>query len=58
MNQAPELKVLSPEELQNKVCVVVGTRPGIIMFSPFVPAGQLLCVIGTFGSDPSAEALP
>ena len=36
MNQAPELKVLSPEELQNKVCIVVGTRPGIIMFSPIV----------------------
>lgn len=31
-----ELKVLRPEELGNKICVVVGTRPGIIKFSPII----------------------
>lgn len=30
------LKVLRKEELQDKVCVVVGTRPGIVMFSPII----------------------
>ncbi len=29
-------KVLQPDELEDKVCVVVGTRPGIIMFSPII----------------------
>lgn len=32
----PQLKILLEHELQPKVCVVVGTRPGIIMFSPVV----------------------
>ncbi|MCK4257143.1 UDP-N-acetylglucosamine 2-epimerase, partial [candidate division WOR-3 bacterium] len=31
-----ELKVLREEELEDKVCVVVGTRPGIIKFSPIM----------------------
>lgn len=31
-----QLKVLREEELENKVCVVVGTRPGIIKFSPII----------------------
>lgn len=31
-----QLKVLRPEELTDKVCVVVGTRPGIIKFSPII----------------------
>jgi len=30
------LKVLRAEELDDKVCVVVGTRPGIIKFSPLI----------------------
>lgn len=31
-----QLKVLRHEELRDNVCVVVGTRPGIIKFSPIV----------------------
>jgi UDP-N-acetylglucosamine 2-epimerase (non-hydrolysing) len=30
------LKILSEEELKNKIAVVVGTRPGIIKFSPVI----------------------
>jgi len=32
------LKILTPNELQNKVCLIIGTRPGIIMFSPIIRA--------------------
>lgn len=32
----PQLKILREDELEPKACVVVGTRPGIIMFSPIV----------------------
>ncbi|UCE43778.1 MAG: UDP-N-acetylglucosamine 2-epimerase (non-hydrolyzing) [Candidatus Bathyarchaeota archaeon] len=31
-----QLKVLGPEELRDKVCIIVGTRPGIIKFSPII----------------------
>jgi len=31
-----QLKVLRPEELSDEVCVVVGTRPGIIKLSPVI----------------------
>jgi UDP-N-acetylglucosamine 2-epimerase (non-hydrolysing) len=31
-----EIKVLAPEHLKRKVAVVVGTRPGIIMFAPII----------------------
>jgi len=31
-----EIKVLRKQDLQVKVCVVVGTRPGIIKFSPII----------------------
>ncbi|RKX60128.1 MAG: UDP-N-acetylglucosamine 2-epimerase (non-hydrolyzing) [Thermodesulfobacteriota bacterium] len=31
-----QTKILSKEELQDKICVIVGTRPGIIMFSPII----------------------
>ena len=31
-----QLKVLSEKEFRDKVCVVVGTRPGIIKFSPII----------------------
>jgi UDP-N-acetylglucosamine 2-epimerase (non-hydrolysing) len=34
----PLLKIIPEDELEDKVCVVVGTRPGIIMFSPIVRA--------------------
>jgi len=30
------IKVLRPEELEEKICVVVGTRPGIIKMSPII----------------------
>ncbi len=30
------IKVLRPEELEDKICVVVGTRPGIIKMSPII----------------------
>ena len=30
------LKIIHGQELKNKVCVIVGTRPGIIMFSPII----------------------
>lgn len=33
-----EFKVLSQDDLQDKVCLIVGTRPGIIMFSPIIRA--------------------
>lgn len=36
MSERPKLKILREENLENKVCVVVGTRPGIIMFSPII----------------------
>lgn len=36
MGPQPSLKVLARDELTPKVCVVVGTRPGIIMMSPVV----------------------
>jgi UDP-N-acetylglucosamine 2-epimerase (non-hydrolysing) len=32
----PQLKILHEEELEPKACVVIGTRPGIIMFSPII----------------------
>lgn len=31
-----ELKVLAPDELEARACVVVGTRPGIVMMSPVI----------------------
>lgn len=31
-----QLKVLRSEELKDQVCIVVGTRPGIIKFSPII----------------------
>lgn len=31
-----QLKVLRPEELGDEICIVVGTRPGIIKFSPIM----------------------
>jgi UDP-N-acetylglucosamine 2-epimerase (non-hydrolysing) len=33
---APSLKILEASQLKDKVCVVVGTRPGIVMLSPIV----------------------
>jgi UDP-N-acetylglucosamine 2-epimerase (non-hydrolysing) len=30
------LKILHPEDLNPRVCVVIGTRPGIVMFSPII----------------------
>lgn len=36
MKHRPQLKILNEEDLQNKICVIVGTRPGIIMFSPVI----------------------
>ena len=36
MSLKPELKFLHEEDLQNKVCAVLGTRPGIVMFSPIL----------------------
>src|SRR5215469_5276386 len=30
------LKVLRPDQLESKICVVIGTRPGIVMFSPII----------------------
>lgn len=33
---AGELKVLRRDELREKVCIVVGTRPGIVMFAPII----------------------
>lgn len=37
MNQVrTQLKILHPEDLNPRVCVVVGTRPGIVMFSPII----------------------
>ena len=30
------LKILKQTELQNRICLVIGTRPGIIMFSPII----------------------
>ena len=30
------LKILSSNELQNKICLIIGTRPGIVMFSPII----------------------
>jgi len=32
------LKILNQTELQDKICIVVGTRPGLIMFSPIIRA--------------------
>lgn len=31
-----EFKILHPEDMNLRVCVVVGTRPGIVMFSPII----------------------
>lgn len=31
-----QLKILHPQDLNPRVCVVVGTRPGIVMFSPII----------------------
>jgi len=31
-----QMKILFKEELQDKICVIVGTRPGIIMFSSLI----------------------
>jgi len=31
-----QLKILHENELRKKVCVVLGTRPGIVMFSPII----------------------
>jgi UDP-N-acetylglucosamine 2-epimerase (non-hydrolysing) len=36
VSKNPEFKVLREEDLENKVCIVIGTRPGIIMFSPII----------------------
>jgi len=36
MKTMRQLKVLRPEELKDMVCVIVGTRPGIIKFSPII----------------------
>lgn len=36
MTAQPELKILREEDLQDKICVVIGTRPGIVMFSPIL----------------------
>jgi UDP-N-acetylglucosamine 2-epimerase (non-hydrolysing) len=36
MGERVKFKFLREEELEDKVCVVVGTRPGIIMFSPII----------------------
>jgi UDP-N-acetylglucosamine 2-epimerase (non-hydrolysing) len=33
---AIEKKILGEEELLNKLCIVVGTRPGIVMFAPII----------------------
>lgn len=35
-NQTPKLKALRAEDLAPRVCVIVGTRPGIIMFCPVI----------------------
>jgi len=32
------VKVLPQNELQNKICLIIGTRPGIVMFSPLIRA--------------------
>ena len=34
--RVPELKILRKEELEDKICVIVGTRPGIIKMSPII----------------------
>ncbi|MFC1846256.1 non-hydrolyzing UDP-N-acetylglucosamine 2-epimerase [Chloroflexota bacterium] len=36
MSNSQGLKILLAEDLQNSICIVVGTRPGIIMFSPII----------------------
>jgi len=36
MTEKARLKILREEDLEPRVCVVVGTRPGIIMFSPII----------------------
>ena len=38
MSSRAKLKILHEEDLVDKVCVVIGTRPGIIMFSPILRA--------------------
>ncbi|OQX55846.1 MAG: hypothetical protein B5M53_03755, partial [Candidatus Cloacimonas sp. 4484_209] len=35
-----KLKILQNKELKNRLCIVIGTRPGIIMFSPIIRACQ------------------
>jgi UDP-N-acetylglucosamine 2-epimerase (non-hydrolysing) len=32
----PEIKILHPAELKNEIAVIVGTRPGIVMFAPII----------------------
>jgi UDP-N-acetylglucosamine 2-epimerase (non-hydrolysing) len=36
MNENTNLKILAEKDLTDKICVVVGTRPSIIMFSPII----------------------
>lgn len=36
MEGKPELKILREEDLESKICVVVGTRPEIVMLSPII----------------------
>jgi len=36
MEERMQLKILHENELRKKVCVVLGTRPGIVMFSPII----------------------
>lgn len=31
-----QLKILRPEELRDEICIIVGTRPGVIKFSPII----------------------
>jgi UDP-N-acetylglucosamine 2-epimerase (non-hydrolysing) len=34
--RVPGVKVLNLDQLEAKICVVIGTRPGIVMFSPII----------------------
>lgn len=36
MSRGPQLKILRQQDLEPKVGIVVGTRPGIVMFSPII----------------------
>jgi len=33
---AKDIKVLEQSSLSNKICVIIGTRPGIVMFAPIL----------------------